>query len=171
MKTVVDQGTIYNYIDNKTGRMEVTRIHAAFRNLNSRDIGNIVVKNIKRQGVENDISTVMKTVRVNKNLLLFFPYIFHLKNNQYEKCSDKVILNIVCGALFADFHVAFKHRSKTTNNCHDTFFVFIYVNKFIICQVNNAQLLIIDIIEAKQLPTFMQLFTYSSFQLKTIMML
>lgn len=77
MKTVVDQGTIYNYIDNKTGRMEVTRIHAAFRNLNSRDIGNIVVKNIKRKGVENDISAVMKTVRVNKNLLLFFPYIFH----------------------------------------------------------------------------------------------
>ena len=60
----------------KNGSIKATRIHAALREYDFEGLQKLRTTTIKKQGVENDIIELLKTLETRKHLLLFFPYKF-----------------------------------------------------------------------------------------------
>lgn len=58
----------------KNGSIKATRIHAALREYDFEGLQKLRTTTIKKQGVENDIIELLKTLETRKHLLLFFPY-------------------------------------------------------------------------------------------------
>lgn len=65
--------------------MRVTRFPQALRGQTIEDLLAIRNKATKKQGIENDILNYFETLETEKNLLLFFPYLF-----SFEKTTDKI---------------------------------------------------------------------------------
>lgn len=134
------------------GSIQSTRIFAAFRPLSLNDLIRIGDSKNKKYGEENDIHTVLKTLKVKKNLLLFFPYIFSFREpHQYNAALESIITG-----LNHDFGVAFLYREQYASK-YDTFLTCIYEKYFLIFLVCDGVLRLVDSVETKNIIIFTRL--------------
>ena len=126
-----------------------TRIFAVFRQWSLDDLIRIRDSNNKQYGEENDVHTVLKTLEVKKNLLLFFPYIFSFREpHQYNAAIESIVTG-----LNHDFETAFLYREQYASK-YDTFLTCIYGESFLIFSVCDGKLLLVDSVETKNIKIF-----------------
>ena len=139
------------------GKIQATRLFAAFRGKSLTDLYRIRENQTKVYGVENDILTTLKMLETKKNLLLFFPYEFTF--DQYHNHEEAI--NSISEALTEDFHVAFEYRDRQIQSRYDTFMTCIYEDSFLIFSVKNQVLKLIDTVGTKKVSTFLRLSQYT----------
>jgi hypothetical protein len=131
---------------------KATQIHVALRSFSLEELKEIRNKPIRKQGIEQDILSVLNTLEKKKNLLLFFPYEFYYEN---EIDCNSAIEEII-SALSNDFMNALKYRFEIANQ-FDTYLTFIYAEYFIIAVTDKGTLSFIEKIPTKCSQTFTQL--------------
>ena len=139
------------------GKIQATRLFAAFRGKSLADLYCIRKDQTKVYGVENDILTTLKMLETKKNLLLFFPYEFTF--DQYHNCKEAI--KSISEALTEDFHVAFEYRDSQIQSRYDTFMTCIYEHSFLIFSVKNRVLKLVDTVETEKVSTFLRLSQYT----------
>ena len=139
------------------GKIQTTRLFAAFRGKSLTDLYRIQENQIKAYGVENDILTSLKMLETKKNLLLFFPY--EVTFDQYRNYAEA--MESITEALTEDFHVAFEYRDNQIQSRYDTFMTCIYEDSFLIFSVKNQVLKLIDTVGTKKVSTFLRLSQYT----------
>lgn len=142
--------------DKKENTVKVTRLQAALRKLDLDKLIFIRRRKVKKYGILNDIITFLLTLEKQKNLLLFFPYRFAFDNvKKYEKGIE-----IVVDALQYDFGYALAYRNLKAPE-YDTLFTTIYNEQFLLLNVVNNKLELVDVIDLEKCATFEHLKQYS----------
>ena len=141
----------------KNGSIKATRIHAALREYDFEGLQKLRTTTIKKQGVENDIIELLKTLETRKHLLLFFPYKF-IFNDKYEFLAG---IAQIQNALNSDFRCAMQYRTHEVGADFDTYIAFIYDDKIVFMIENAAHLSYIDSVNLTKSPVYMRLLDYS----------
>lgn len=131
------------------GKVQATRLFAALRDCYLSDLIEIRKDNKKKQGIENDICTFLKSLEFKKNLLLFFPYEFTFDT---PHTFEEKIKNSIEG-LNNDFKTSFMYRNQCSFQ-YETFFVYLCDDRFVICNVENCKLHYIEYVDTKLIPTY-----------------
>lgn len=144
---------VYEYCEpKKKGSMRVTRFPQALRGQTIEELLAIRNKATKKQGIENDILNYFETLETEKNLLLFFPYLF-----SFEKTTDIISdIQSIIASCNEDFGISLKYRSALFPTL-DTFFVFLYDYYFVLCKWEDSQLIFLEGIPVEESDTFMHL--------------
>lgn len=140
----------------KSGPLQMTRIFAAFRRKTYDELCAIHETKAKARGIENDMLAILKNLETEKNLLLFFPYIFSF---DVPHSQEEAVESIREG-LTEDFHVAFEYRYKKTRGLFDTFMTCIYNHTFLLFAVKEYALEFIDAIRIDEIKSFVRLSNY-----------
>ena len=141
----------------KNGSIKATRIHAALRGYNYEDLRKLRETSVKKQGIENDIIELLKTLETRKHLLLFFPYKFEFQNS-YEFFDG---ITQIQNALNGDFRCAMQYRAHEVETGLDTYMAFIYDNRIVFMILEATQLSYIDSVNLACSPVYMRLLNYS----------
>lgn len=136
----------------KDGEVASTYIYAAFRDLSYKELIEIRNGTSKASGVENDIRTVLETLEIKKNLLLFFPYEFSFDTPHTE---DEA-LNSISQGIYNDFREAFKYREMQANG-YDTFLVCLFNETFLLFKANSQELSLCEVIKSSKIELFVDL--------------
>lgn len=151
-QSLIQDGVVLTSAPRKANSsMKATRIHSALRKLNLQQLYELREKHPKKQGIDNDICELLSTLETRKNLLLFFPYEFYYKTN----VDFSVGLCEIQKGLQGDFGTAMKYRADHVPD-KDTYFVFVFQNKFVVLQVADFEC--IEIVETKEIPTYTRLY-------------
>lgn len=136
--------------------IETTRLFAALRGKSLEDLHYIRKSNCKKNGIEKDIKTALKTLETQKNILLFFPYAFSFDTPHEFSAGIMSIQE----ALENDFSVAFVYRKEKAPQ-KDTYITCLYSESFLLFSVSNGRLSLCDSIETKKLKTYKLLEDYT----------
>lgn len=136
--------------------IQVTRIFAALRGLNSDELVAIRNRDNFPQGIEQDIKRLIITFETNKHLIAFFPYYFYFDDNH----DFKLGLQIAIDGLNSDFRKVLKYREQLLPT-RDTHLCFIYLHHFIITEWHDGRLLLADTVPIEKSPLFMKLLDLS----------
>ncbi|WP_148887042.1 hypothetical protein [Streptococcus sp. Marseille-P6264] len=135
----------------------VGEIHKIFRSLTLDDMLYLREnQNNKPLCDEVDILDVLNTIETEKNLLLFFPYMFYTKR---EIKQDKLTF-LVKEAIENDFIELATYRSRSVPK-FETYIVTECNNYFILFTFNPTGFQYIEKIEVQRLPTYVKLLKYS----------
>ena len=93
-------------------------------------------------------------MKTQKNLLLFFCYRFYFKNNTPDNAPE-----IVRSFLQDCYQTSFMFRSKHCPE-YDTYMITVLNNDFVLMQVKNDTLSIVDTVPKSKSPTFIELQNY-----------
>ena len=110
---------------------------------------------LKHDKIDEDLCRVLNMIKVKKNIMLFFPFNFKIDNEVDIKNVDK----IVTSALNRDFQSLFLYREENTKQ-YDTYLVTLVFEMFYIYQVQSEMLTLIEKIDIKNIPTFLNLRSY-----------
>lgn len=149
---IAEGATAFGASKVKGGKVTSTYIYAAFRGLSYEKLEEIRNSISKVSGIENDIRTVLETLEIRKNLLLFFPYEFSFDIPH----SDEEALDSISQGINNDLQEAFKYRETKANGL-DTFFVCLYNNIFLLFKVENHSLILCEKIKASKIELFTNL--------------
>ncbi len=149
-----DGGILYS-AHNEVRSVQSTRLNAALRNKSPKELEKIRNSEIKKYGVENDIITFLKTLEKNKDLLLFYPYVFFFEKKDYKNGKE-----IVVESLQYDFGQAMLYRSQKVPD-KDTLFLTIYSTDFILMNVEDGKFVLVETISTSKCETFEYLKMYS----------
>lgn len=148
--------TLYRAPDsNRT--VQITRMSAALREKSLDELQRIRHSQSRKYGVDNDIKTLLKTLETQKNLLLFYPYTFKFNKDNYQN-GTKIIVD----TLQYSFGTALCYRSTSAPG-YRTFFLTIYQTTFILMDVVDNKLILVDTIPTSKCETFEYLKRYSGF--------
>ena len=136
----------------KESKMDLAQLKAEYPDL----IASLQAEAVK-QGVENDIIELLKTLETRKHLLLFFPYKF-IFNDKYEFLAG---IAQIQNALNSDFRCAMQYRTHEVGADFDTYIAFIYDDKIVFMIENAAHLSYIDSVNLTKSPVYMRLLDYS----------
>lgn len=136
----------------KGGKVASTYIYAAFRNLSYKELIEIRNGTSKASGVENDIRTVLETLEIKKNLLLFFPYEFSFDTPHTEEEA----LHSISQGIYNDFREAFKYREMQAKG-YDTFLLCLYNYRFLVFEVDNQEMILCEMLNSSEIKTFADL--------------
>ena len=132
--------------------IQATRIFAALRGLSLSKLLEIQSKSSCTDQVERDIRHLMKTMQCDKNLMVFFPYNFY-----FDEPLDKAqARHSLIEALNQDFQQILAYRNQVCPQ-RDTYFSFLYAQKWIVLEWKNTELVPIDTVPIQKSPTFMRL--------------
>lgn len=141
----------------KKGMIKATRIYAALRGYDFEGLRRLRATTVKKQGVENDIIELLRTLETRKHLLLFFPYKFEFQN-KYDFLSG---IAQIQNALNSDFRCAMQYRTYEVGTDFDTYVAFIYDGR-IVFMINDANSLsYIDSVNLTKSPIYIRLLNYS----------
>ena len=132
--------------------IQATRIFAAVRSLSLSELKSIRERDLKKPGVEADVKALLKTLETQKNILLFFPYVFSTEK-EYDVTAD------IIGTVSHDFMESFKYRKEVASS-FDTYLTFLYNGCFVITAFNGNKLTLVDKVEERSCPTYMKLKSY-----------
>ncbi len=153
----VDLNGVSVYYESKcSGEMKATRLFAAIRHLSLDELYRIRRSAKKAQGIDNDIKTFLITLEKNKNLLLFFPYVFSFIGESKPKDGAE----IVAKALQEDFGNSFSYRSNVAKG-YETYFVTIYYDSFLLMIITDNTIRLVDTIPTCDCPTYDHLQDYT----------
>ncbi|WPG04234.1 hypothetical protein SDD34_02315 [Streptococcus agalactiae] len=143
---------------NPNGEIKATQIHVAFRFRTVSDLIRLKVKrqHVRKQCLEKDIIKVLNMLEKQKNLLLFFPYIFYTE----EEISTNELDNIILNAISYDFSSLFAYRHIKVQS-FETYLLTIVRDEFNIFKISNKRLKLIEKLSCSELPTFVKLKSYS----------
>lgn len=150
-------GMIIKSAQSEGRTVQITRLNAALRGKTTKELEIIRNKKTKKYGIENDVITFLKTLETDKNLLLFYPYIFMFSDKEYENGKE-----IVVEALQYDFGQALIYRNKKVQD-KDTLFLTIYKADFLLMNIEDGKLVLVETIPTSKCETFEHLKTYSDF--------
>lgn len=134
------------------GTITATRLHTALRGLTVDNLKAIRCSKYDYQTIEFDIQEYLDTLETKKNLLLFYPCQFYFVE-QYQ--HNRSIENFLY-ALNSDFASSFAYRTLVTPD-YDTFFVTIYYDDFILCEIKDNAASYLESIPTDNCPTFVHL--------------
>lgn len=142
---------------NQDGEIEATQIHVAFRMRTLSDLLQVKkdFQNVRKQCIEKDIVKVLNMLEKQKNLLLFFPYVFNIEDEINIQSFDEVLIS----ALNYDFSSLFLYRNYKMGE-FDTYFLTIVREKFYIFKIVDCKLSLIEKIDCSDIPTFIKLTGY-----------
>lgn len=150
-------GTILKSAQGEGRNVQITRLNAALREKNTEELEIIRNRTTKEYGIENDVITFIKTLETNKNLLLFYPFVFFFEKDDY--CNgDKIVVE----SLQYDFGQALLYRNQKVQN-KTTLFSTIYKDDFLLMNVEDGKLVLVETIPTSRCETFEYLKTYSDF--------
>lgn len=156
--SVTDDGAVcWSICKNPDSQMLTTRLHAAFRGMTYSELLECRQSKIKENGIEKDILTALQTLETQKNILLFFPFLFSFDN---PPTFAEAIKSIEEG-INNDFGEAFRYREETANG-FDTFFTCLYGDSFLLFQIIRQKIELIDTVPVCNVPTFDNLKDYTS---------
>lgn len=140
------------------GEIKATQIHVAFRFRTVSDLIRLKAErqHIRKQCLEKDIINVLNMLEKQKNLLLFFPYIFNTEVEITTNELDDIILN----AISYDFSSLFAYRHIKAQSL-ETYLLTIVRDEFNIFKIFNKKLKLIEKLSCSELPTFVKLKSYS----------
>lgn len=153
--TKINDGVTAYGLSKQQGSLNATRLFAALRGISLDKLRQIRLSRIKKQGIENDIKTFLGTLETEKNVLLFFPYMFSFENKEYKNGNE-----IVVDALQYDFGQALIYRSINAS-MYNTLFTTIYKDDFLLMNVEDSKLVLVDTIPVSKCETFEHLKDYS----------
>ena len=155
-KTVITKGvTVTESCKVPNTRMETTRIHVALRDYDFDALCELRKKYIKKQGVENDICELLKTLETKKNLILFFPYRFRFDNEYAFLDAVKMIQT----AISNDFRCSMQYRNYVAVN-YDTYMVYIYDKYIVFMEEKENCFNYIDCVELTKSGVYQNLLRY-----------
>ena len=140
----------------KQGSINATRIFAALRNRTLEDLYRIREIEVKKQGIENDILSFLKTLETQKHLLLFFPYEFFFTSNVEKYAGVKCVIK----AVQQDFKQSLLFRELVRPG-FDTLFTAIFSDEFLLMNAINGELNLVDTVPTDSCPTYKLLKDYS----------
>lgn len=132
--------------------IHATRIFAALRSLDLAALKMIRNSKEKTQGIETDIRALLETLETQKHILMFFPYEFFTETDN----DFSTVVSDVIEALSEDFSEAFEYRKEVSPE-FDAYFMFIYAGKFVIMELCENELKLIDTVAETSSPTYMKL--------------
>ncbi|KXT77665.1 hypothetical protein [Streptococcus sp. DD13] len=136
----------------------VTEIHKVFRPLSLKDMTSIRHKrNIIKLSLEDDIYNVLTTMETNKNLLLFFPYKFHIDENIELSQMTKIIRE----ALENDFHNLSIYREQHAYK-FETFLMTVYKNYFLLFSFKKSEFDLLEVFDTQKSHRYIKLTDYSN---------
>lgn len=137
------------------GSIAATRIHAALRGYGFEELCELRKNIPRKQGVENDVGEILKTLETEKNLLLFFPYKFSFKKTIGFEAGVVKIQE----ALNDDFQYTLQYRRHVAKG-FDTYMAFIYQEHFVFMKDTNACFTVIDNVALDKSVVFQRLSDY-----------
>lgn len=138
----------------RSGEMQCVQLHEALRLYSLEQLEIILQQQYKYGTIKRDMQTYLKTLKVEKNLLLFFPFFFSTCES-YD--FDLVIENII-KVLNNDFRESIRFRNKYCAT-YDTYFCFIYNDKLIILEFKKGDYMEkIEIMKLSNSKTFIDLY-------------
>ena len=138
--------------------MQVTRIHAALRDYNFDKLCELHEKHTKKQGIENDIYELLETLKVNKNLMLFFPYRFTF-DNEHEFFDG---VEQICEAINNDFQCAMQYRKYVAND-YDTYMAFVFDGHIVFMEEKYNIFYFVDRVELSKSNVYQNLSRYGDY--------
>lgn len=136
--------------------IRATRIFAALRSMDIADLKQTRNSKQKAQGIETDIKALLETLETQKHILMFFPYEFFTETDN----DFPTVVSEVTEVLSQDFSEAFKYRKEVAPE-FDAYFVFIYAGQFVIMELCENALKLIDTVTETSSPTYMKIKDYT----------
>lgn len=134
--------------------MRVTRVHRLFDHTTVEDIERIAMNWSKNNIIEKDIHNISRTVKTDKNIMLYLPYLF-LRN---DLINDLDMKRIIRNELEGSFKVLFQYRDSVLGTFkYDTFLTCLYAECFLLFKWSGNHLQLIDEIEAIKSASFYEL--------------
>ena len=152
-----DGRIIYSVSKKTDGKIEATRLHAALRKKSTNELKRIIEKK-HQNSIEKDITQFLNKLKIKKNILLFFPFIFWY-DPPYPDIKDGI--SEMLNALKNDFKCSFQYRQEEAKD-FDTFFATIYQKSFVLTKVIGDSFLLLDIIDLKLSNTYTLLLSYET---------
>lgn len=102
---------------------------------------------------KKDVRGFIKSLMYNKNLFLFYPYMF------YKVKNSKITMEGLCELFYRDFQNALNLRREKFPN-YDTYFATIYERRLMIAKHEKNNLIFIENIELNRSETFNRIKSY-----------
>lgn len=138
--------------------METTRLHAALRGVDYRQLCKLRKAAPKKQGIENDIYHFLRLLETKKNVLFFFPYYLTFDSRLDFVCSNRKIQE----ALSNDFETAMQYRHNLVDD-FDTYIAYIYDEHIMFMQEKDCRFNIVDYVGLDISPIYKKLQQYATF--------
>lgn len=155
---IQDGVTAFSSCKVKKGEIKATWIHVAFRDKCLNDLLTIRSNAKTNLRMEQDIIEILDSLETKKNLVLFYPYVFHTDIN----LDNDDLIDMTRAALNQDFTCAFTYRTLKAVG-FETFFVTICQDSFVIFEERNANLHFVDRILIEKINRFMTLYNYREY--------
>lgn len=148
----------YGLADGKKDSYEAVHIHLALRNYSSRDLKTLLTNYKKRDIIQRDVVHLIKNLMVDKNLLLFLPYVFLV-----EAFNGKSTEGIVSAVIEDCFGSALEFRKEMVPT-KETFLCCIHNQAMVFYQCIGNEISRIDSVDTYYSDTFRRLARYYDFQ-------
>lgn len=136
--------------------IQATRIFAALRSVDLAELKSIRKSKEKQQGIETDIKALLDTLETQKHILMFFPYEFFTETDN----DFSVVVSDIIEALTQDFSEVFKYRKEVAAQ-FDVYFTFLYEGHFILAELCENELKLVEAIKETSSPTYMKIKSYT----------
>lgn len=136
--------------------IQATRIFAALRSVDLAELKSIRKSKEKQQGIETDIKALLDTLETQKHILMFFPYEFFTETDN----DFSVVVSDIIEALTQDFSEVFKYRKEVAAQ-FDVYFTFLYEGHFILAELCENELKLVEDIKETSSPTYMKIKSYT----------
>ena len=136
--------------------IQATRIFAALRSVDLAELKSIRKSKEKQQGIETDIKALLDTLETQKHILMFFPYEFFTETDN----DFSVVVSDIIEALTQDFSEVFKYRKEVAAQ-FDVYFTFLYEGHFILAELCENELKLVEAIKETSSPTYMKIKSYA----------
>lgn len=133
------------------GEQKVTNICQAVRYLKKEDFYKLI-NQASKSFIEKDIVGYLKTLRVEKNIILFLPMIF---SYDYDIDEQEAILRIET-AVFRDLQESMKYRYENVSG-FDTYVATIFEGKMIFYKLDENAISYIESVELNKSSTYVKL--------------
>lgn len=153
----ITDGMILKSAQGEDKTVQITRLKSALRGKGLEELEAIRKNKSKKYGIENDLKTFLNTLEIDKNLLLFYPFVFFFEKDDYSN-GDKIVVE----SLQYDFGQALLYRNQKVHN-KETLFITIYKEDFLLMDVKDNKLVLVETIPTSKCETFEYLKTYSDF--------
>lgn len=156
-------GVGYGIPDGKRDKYEAVRIHLALKNYSYHELLQLREKYTKKDLIQYDVVEILKSLEVNKNLLLFLPYAIIVE----EPCNTNS-LELITNVLKDCFGSALEYREKAVSD-KKTFFCCVNNQQMLFYNYSNKKLKLVDSVYTYSSKTFIEISRYVSFlDIKTI---
>lgn len=150
-------GVLFTGSKSKIGEQKYSRIFAGFRYTTLSDLEIIRCNPHPKNFIESDMKGILEILETDKNLLLFFPFVFSFSEAYDETSSIEKIVY----ALNHDFSSAFDYRKKVITN-KDTYFVCLFNDSFLFMELKNTKLHFIECVPTKSSRVYTKLQDYDA---------